>query len=126
MNAYQMARTAYGSSHEVRTDRGLEYDTFARITSALKAAASAGKQNFAAFAKALDDNRRLWTILASDVAGSGNGLPEALRARIFYLAEFTLLQTRRVLRGEASVEVLVEINTTVMRGLRGQAQGAAA
>ena len=126
MNAYQMARTAYGSATEVRTERGVEYDVFARVTAALKTAAAAGKQNFAAFAKALDDNRRLWTILATDVADKGNELPQELRAQIFYLAEFTLHQTRRVLRGEVSADVLIEINTSIMRGLRGQAKGAAA
>jgi flagellar protein FlaF len=115
-----MARTAYGSQPRVRTDRSVEYDTFARITAALRKAADAVKENFAAFAKALDDNRRLWTIVAADVADGGNGLPKQLRAQIFYLAEFTLTQTSRILRGEASADVLIEINTMIMRGLRSQ------
>ncbi|MBM9596114.1 flagellar biosynthesis regulator FlaF [Roseitranquillus sediminis] len=126
MNAYHMARTAYGSATEVRTDRGVEYDTFARVTSALRNGAAAGKQGFSAFAKALEDNRKLWTILAVDVADKGNKLPQSLRAQIFYLSEFTLTHTPRVIRGEASADVLVDINTSVMRGLRGQAQGEAA
>jgi flagellar protein FlaF len=115
-----MARTAYGSQAGVRTDRSVEYDTFARITAALRKAAEAAKANFAAFAQALDDNRRLWTIVAADVADGGNGLPQQLRAQIFYLAEFTIQQTRKVLRGEASADILIEINTMIMRGLRSQ------
>lgn len=120
MNAFDMARTAYGSQVGVRTDRSIEYDTFARITAALRKAAAAAKENFAAFARALDDNRRLWTIIAADVADGGNGLPKQLRAQIFYLAEFTLTQTSRILRGDASADVLIEINTMIMRGLRSQ------
>ncbi len=120
MNATLMARTAYGTQTAVRTDRGIEYDAFARITAALRTAAAAAKQNFTAFAKALDDNRRLWTIIAADVAEGSNMLPKQLRAQIFYLAEFTLTQTSRVLRGEASADILIEINTMIMRGLRSQ------
>jgi flagellar protein FlaF len=124
VNAFDMARTAYNSDAAVRTDRGLEYDVFARITAALRKATATAAENFAAFAKALDDNRRLWTIIAGDVAGAGNGLPRQLRAQVFYLAEFTITQTSRVLRGEASADVLIEINTMMMRGLRGQEAGA--
>jgi flagellar protein FlaF len=115
-----MARTAYGSHAAVRTDRGNEYDAFARITAALRNTAADAKKNFSSFAKALDDNRRLWTIIAADVSDSANLLPQALRAQIFYLAEFTMTQTSRVLRGETSPDILIEINTMVMRGLRAQ------
>jgi flagellar protein FlaF len=120
VNAFDMARTAYGSQAGVRSDRSVEYDTFARITAALRKAAEAAKQNYSAFAKALDDNRKLWTIIAADVADGGNLLPKQLRAQIFYLAEFTLTQTSRILRGEASADILLEINTMIMRGLRNQ------
>lgn len=115
-----MARTAYNTNAAVRTDRGNEYDIFARVTAALRRAAASAKENFAAFAKALDDNHRLWTRVASDVADDGNMLPKQLRAQIFYLAEFTMTQTSRILRGEASADVLIEINTMIMRGLRNQ------
>lgn len=120
MNAYQLAHAGYGSSHEVKTERGVEYDAFARITAALRSAAANGKESFAPFAKALSDNRRLWTIIATDVAGKDNALPKELRAQIFYLAEFTLTHTSRVLQREASADVLIEINTMIMRGLRSQ------
>lgn len=115
-----MARTAYGTSNAVRTDRGNEYEAFARITTALKTAAAKPKEQFPALARALNDNRKLWTIIAADVSDSGNRLPQQLRAQIFYLAEFTLAQTPRVLRGEAGADILIEINTMIMRGLRGQ------
>ena len=113
-----MARTAYGSTTAIRTDRGVEYDAFARVTAALRTAAADGKQKFPALAKALEDNRRLWTIIAADVADPGNMLPQELRAQIFYLSEFTIRHTSRVLRREADADTLIEINTMIMRGLR--------
>ena len=45
--------------------------------------------------------------------------PAALRARLFYLYEFTAQHSRAVLDDKASVEVLADINMAVMRGLRG-------
>lgn len=77
-----------------------------------------GDGGFNALVRALHDNRALWTALAADVAIGTNGLPRSLRAQIFYLAEFTVHHSRRVLAGEAGADVLVDINTAVMRGLR--------
>ena len=68
----------------------------------------------------LHENRRLWVLFAGDVASKDNLLPDTLRAQLFYLAEFTLQHTSKVLDGTASVDVLIEINTAVMRGLRQQ------
>jgi flagellar protein FlaF len=75
---------------------------------------------------ALHDNRRLWTAFAADLATQGNGFPPELRARLFYLAEFTCRHTDQVLSGAATADVLVEINTAVMRGLRGPRAGGVA
>jgi flagellar protein FlaF len=46
-------------------------------------------------------------------------LPRALRAQIFYLAEFTRQHTSKVLRGDAEVTPLIDINTAIMQGLAG-------
>lgn len=119
MNASTMARKAYANpAQPTRTPRGMEYELFARITHRLKHAVDGGATNFVQLAQAVYENRRLWTALASDVALPENALPEMLRARIFYLNEFTQLHSRKVLAGKASAAVLVEINTSIMRGLR--------
>ncbi len=116
-----MARTAYSSAAApIRTNQSTEYDVFAQITGRMKSAMARGKPGFSQLAAALNDNRRLWVLLASDVADTNNALPEPLRARIFYLAEFTLHHTGKVLDGSGSADVLIDINTTVMRGLRQQ------
>lgn len=117
MNALQLARAAYATAAPVRPQRSVEYDAFARVTERLTQA-SLDPAAFPRLVTALTENRRLWTILAADVADADNALPEALRARIFYLAEFTRIHTRQVLRRKADPKALVDINLAVMRGLR--------
>lgn len=125
MNAIQLARTAYAAPDvPVRSGRSAEYDLFARVTRSLREAMRGSTPGVAPLARALHDNQRLWTALAADVADARNGLPRDLRARLFYLAEFTRVHSARVLRGEASADVLVDINTAVMRGLA-QREGSA-
>ncbi|MCB1369159.1 MAG: flagellar biosynthesis regulator FlaF [Rhodobacteraceae bacterium] len=124
MNATLLAQTAYSANRPtIRTDRGTEYELIARITRDLKAAKT-GRSAFPALARAVHDNRVLWSTLAADVAGSGNALPQDLRARLFYLAEFTALHSRKVLAGEADCTALIEINTAIMRGLTNQTEAA--
>lgn len=120
VNAIQQARQAYapGNAH-LRSARSAELQVFAEVTARLNAAAT-GIVAPATTAGAIHDNRRLWTRIAADVADDGNGLPQALRAQIFFLAEFTQQHSRRVLRGEADLQALIDINTAMMRGLDGQ------
>ncbi|TCP39115.1 flagellar biosynthesis regulator FlaF [Rhodovulum marinum] len=119
MNALHMARSAYSAPNQttMRTPRATEYAAFARVTARLKEAASGGKTAFPALASALTENRRLWRLLACDVAQPDNALPADLRARIFYLYEFTDFLSQEVLAGRAKADDLIEINTAVMRGL---------
>lgn len=117
MNAQSLARSAYSSAvASTRTGRATEYDLLARVTGRLKAA-SREDADFSSLVRALHDNRILWNALGADVAIDTNPLPSELRARIFYLAQFTAHHTGRVLAGEAGIDVLIEINTAVMRGL---------
>jgi flagellar protein FlaF len=119
MNVQDMARRAYGpaSAAHAATPRSTEYRLFAEVTHRLRAAAVPGEAGFAGLARALHENRRMWRTLALDAATEGNGLPPELRARILYLAEFTRQHSQKVLSGSAGPEVLVEVNTAVMRGL---------
>lgn len=123
MNALSQARRAYSAaSAPTRTNRGTEYEAVARITARMRTAHSQGASGFAALAEALHENRKLWKIFATDVADPGNRLPQDLRARLFYLAEFTTHHTSKVLARRATVEPLLEINTAILRGLRSGAK----
>jgi flagellar protein FlaF len=126
MNSLVHASGAYGRAQTAaRTPRGIEYEVIARITRRLKSAAAAREADYPGFIAALTDNLRLWTTLGMDVASAGNELPVPLRAQLFYLFEFTDRHSRKLLAGEAvSPDILIEINVSVLRGLRGD--GAAA
>lgn len=118
----QLSRNPYvRPDAPARPPRTVEYDLLARTTLALSQGWRRRATDFPALALALVENQQLWSALATDVAGPGNTLPGPLRAQLFYLYEFTVQHSRRVLEGEAGVEVLVDINTAVMKGLRGEA-----
>lgn len=119
MNATSQALRGYAeNSISTRSDRRAEYEIVARVTQELRDCAVHKKSKFAAFAQALHTNQRLWTALVVDVADAENPLPKELKARIIYLAEFTNHQTRRILRENASVMPLLEINMAILRGLK--------
>lgn len=120
MNAHQLAQNAYSRpAAPVRSARDTEHAALGRATYQLKQAAEAEPANFPALVQALQENRQLWTVFAAEVADDANELPLELRAQIFYLSEFTRVHTGRVLNENGSVEPLIEVNTAIMRGLRG-------
>lgn len=103
-----------------RSFRSVEYDLLAQMTRRLRSAWANRDADFPGLVRALAENQQLWSTLAADVVQPGNGLPAALRARLFYLYEFTAHHSRAIQDGKGSVEVLADINTAVMRGLRGE------
>lgn len=112
------AKAGYAqATRSAGTPRGIEYQIFARVTHAL-ASEHTGPSARADLAKAALENLKLWTLIAADVAGPRNGLPAELRSKLFYLSEFTRRHTAKLLQGEAQPDVLVDINRSVMRGLR--------
>lgn len=123
MNVATHAHSLYGQARSLKTPRDLEYEVFARITGRLKTAlAESANRTTAALAGALHENRQLWTVLAADLAHPDNGFPADLRARLFYLAEVTQAVTDRILTGSNEGALLIDLNTAVMRGLRGEGQ----
>ncbi len=125
MNMHAQARSAYvDAAAPIRTGRGAEYAIFARVTHRLSAVDETDRSKFPALAAAVSDNQRLWGALAEDLMTDGNALPMALKAQLISLAEFVRKHTLRVLAGKASIALLVDINTTIMRGLRGEAEAA--
>ena len=122
MNIATHAHALYGQARSLKAPRDLEYEVFARVTGRLRRAQGAtGPAATPERIAALDENRRLWTILALDLATPDNGLPADLKARLLYLADYSLQTTDRILLGEPAgplLASLVEINTIVMRGLQ--------
>ncbi|MGF1554261.1 MAG: flagellar biosynthesis regulator FlaF [Paracoccaceae bacterium] len=113
------AASAYGAAcRALDTPRSIEYRVFSQITGRL-AAASAADAPRLDLADALAENAKLWGALLGDVADPRNALPEALRGSLASLALFVERHSQKVLAEDADPSALVEINTAVMRGLRG-------
>lgn len=119
MNVIEQAKQAYAPAFQpIRSPRSIESQLLGQITAALSSALKAA--DFPQLVNALYENRRFWTTMAVDVADSENQLPQALRAQIFYLAEFTEQHSEKVLSGGAEANILVEVNTAILRGLLGE------
>ncbi|MGF1500259.1 MAG: flagellar biosynthesis regulator FlaF [Paracoccaceae bacterium] len=114
------SHNAYGAAtRALATPRSVEYQVFSQVTGQLSQALRDGRP-FGELADALHQNLKLWTVLALDLMQPENALPEDLRAKLVSLAAFTRTHTEKVLRRDADAQVLVDINTAIMRGLRGE------
>lgn len=121
MNAIDKARQAYASNQiAIHTDRTIEAQVLAGVTARLAQTAMKRQRHYSTFVQAIHANRQVWMTLAVSVADQNNNLPKAIRANIFYLAEFVNIYSSKVLNNDESVSPLIDINTAVMRGLRGQ------
>jgi flagellar protein FlaF len=114
-----LAQRAYApTTAPTKSNRSMEYEVIAKITYRLKKAIEADE--LGPLLDALHENRKLWRMLAVNVADPDNLLPDDLRARIFYLSEFTNQHTTKVIRKTASAVPLLEVNTAILRGLRSE------
>ncbi|MEM0988342.1 MAG: flagellar biosynthesis regulator FlaF [Pseudomonadota bacterium] len=113
----QLQNGYLSATRNIGTPREVEYQLLSRVTGKLKKAAS-GKAEFKDLAAALHENLMIWQTLALDVVEDDNGLPSQLRAQIFYLYEFALVHTPKVLQREADASALIDVNTAVISGLR--------
>ncbi len=116
---HSLAQNAYRSNAApTRTARDFECDVITRITHRMRQSVDRGAAGFPDLVAALDENRRLWEAFDADVRHPGNPLPQDLKARISFLAAFVFRKTGHVLAGEAEARSLIEVNMSVMRGLR--------
>lgn len=111
LQAYQQA------SQRAESPRETEYRLFAEVTRALMEAARLDRSDLKARVAALDWNRRLWAALAADCASPQNRLPEGTRASIISLSLFVNRQTSQVIRSQGDLDLLIEVNRSIMQGL---------
>ncbi len=110
--------TDYGySTPGLRTPRDAEYDIFSRVTRLLRQAPR--RADNPQTIEAVYKNSELWTLLAADLADPGNALPDATKAGLISLAGFAIRHGRAVTAAQADTEALIDINMSIMRGLRG-------
>lgn len=106
--------------------RQTEYRAFAVATRGLIDAQSLPVSEIGRRGEALAKNRQLWSILASDCSAEGNTLSKSLRAQIISLSIFVDRHTRAVMREGADIDILIDINRTIMQGLSPQQPAQAA
>lgn len=116
LRAYQQV------AQRAETPRDVEYRLFAQITRALIDVKSKPREDIAAWIDVLHWNRRMWAALADDCAQPGNALPEETRAQVISLSLFVHRTTSQVMRKETDIDVLIDLNRTMMQGLSGRAE----
>jgi flagellar biosynthesis activator protein FlaF len=113
-----MSIQAYqATAQKTEGPRQTEYRAFAIATRGLIDAAALPVTDVGKRGEALAKNRQLWTLLASDCASEGNVLPKPLRAQIISLSMFVDRHTSAVMRQGADMDILIDINRTIMQGL---------
>ncbi|MGV9010241.1 flagellar biosynthesis regulator FlaF [Brevundimonas sp.] len=121
-----MSLQAYASaSTRTENPREMEYRLFGQVTRALMHAATVDRSDIATRIDALDWNRRLWSVLATDCADPGNQMSKALRAQIISISLFVSRHSSVVMRGDDDFEALIDINKMIMQGLAGPGPGQA-
>ncbi len=120
LQAYKQA------AQRAENPRETEYRLFGQVTRALMAAADADVSEIAARMDALDWNRRLWSVLATECSSPDNTLPPPAKASIISLSLWVSRHTSSVMRGEEEIMPLVEVNRMIMQGLSptGEAEAA--
>src|SRR5579863_3108474 len=118
LRAYQQA------AQRAETPRDVEYRLFGEVTRALMDVKSKPRSDLQAWMKALHWNRRLWAALADDCAQPGNALPEPTRPQIISLSLFVHRHTSQLMRSEADIDTLIELNKLMMQGLASRADAA--
>lgn len=106
-------------SEHVRTERDIEYEAFSRISHAMQVA----QPDSTGLTEAIHKNTELWTLLANDLASPDNELPDQLKAQLISLALFSIRHGYRVLAGQGNADILIDINKSIMSGLRNTENG---
>lgn len=120
MDQKQRALRGYGKvKQETASDKHIELQLFTSITARLRAQAQKNSTQLnSVMAQALIDNAKLWNILFCDLVSQENQLPLDLKKNLISLAEFTQEHTQRVFRGEAGMGILIEVNDSIIVGLK--------
>jgi flagellar protein FlaF len=118
LRAYQQA------AQRAETPRDVEYRLFAQVTRALLDVKSTPREDLSAWIDVLHWNRRIWAALADDCSSPTNALPEQTRAQVISLSLFVHRTTSQVMRRETDIDVLIDLNRTMMQGLSGRPEAA--
>jgi flagellar protein FlaF len=118
------AGSIYGKIiRDTERPRDFELRIFEQITAALEAANQPGT-HFTVRIAAMHRNRELWMTLTSDLMDEGNQLPKSLRASLISLGIWVTNETHLAMQNTTSLEALIEVNRSIIRGLATASAGA--
>jgi len=122
MTSTRFATNGYRTvKQDLNSDKGLESQAFELVNGKFFSldpnAVNYQPRRF----EALMANQALWKILFLDLARTENPLPLALKSNLMGLFEFIQSHTQAVMQGDANHQVLVDINSNIVKGLRGRA-----
>jgi len=120
MHATNVAAAYASVSASVLGHRDIEQRVFQQSNGRLMAARNNPDPSTVQLAEAVYTNSRLWTLLAADVVCDHNTLPKDLRAQLASLAIYAQKAGRAVLRKEAKIDVLIDLNSAIIAGLGGE------
>ncbi|MEO1042582.1 MAG: flagellar biosynthesis regulator FlaF [Pseudomonadota bacterium] len=103
--------------------RALEREVLERVTSRMKVIDSSNEKGLEQLRNALRLNRNVWLTLAVDLASSQNAYPDDLKASMISLAGFVERNTLAAATDCDLRETLISINTSIIEGLNGVANG---
>lgn len=119
MNDTYLAKQGYKAMQkDTISEKAIELRVFMSVTAQLRAVDFESKLEFPKLADAIVENLKLWKILFLDLVNPSNTLPLDLKRNLIELSDFTQKHSRKVLLREASPAVLIEINDSIIAGLR--------
>ncbi len=118
---HQLVTRVYGEvAQRTASDSVTELAVFQQITGELERVAQAERPQPAAWGSAISRNMQLWTLLATDLMQPGNLLPDDTKQGLLKLGLFVLSHSNEVLAQRADMNVLIDINRSIMAGLEHQ------
>lgn len=104
------------TKQQILDPRQTESQIFRRVTEQLRQAAENERRD-ELFHRAVLDNRRLWSVVASDVSDPSNLMPDELKSNLLSLAIWVEREASAAHSGEADIRAMVEINEAIIAGL---------
>ena len=118
------AHSAYGNTGRTTgSDKDVEVQVFQKAIASLKPYSGLDFKLSPDAAEALSENLRLWDMLVIDLVHPDNQLSDEIVAQLLGLARFVRHHTHGLYAGSGSVDVLIEINTAILKGLLGRPEG---
>ena len=108
--------TRGGTAKKSGNPREVEYRLFQKINRALMSA-GADERTSQDFLDAIENNRRLWDTLRTDLESDSNWLAKDLKAKLISLALWVERHSDLVIESKGEVGPLIAVNQTIMEGL---------